>query len=185
MLDDSPAEITKKLKKEEDALRVNVKPKDHAFTEWLTYTFTDKSATAATLALSWDKLEVPVLIEVDVKHIVLANMRNELRGTPAFTWQGWYDAAAYCQENNFNTEEAIKWIDNADRMKPGDFTILQLKASLLRARGETAAADLIMKNLIATAHEADLNAHAAGKNKGSHRNLSAKCKTSSKIVECI
>ncbi|MDP1726632.1 MAG: DUF2911 domain-containing protein [Bacteroidota bacterium] len=156
-------------KKEEDALRVLVKPQAHGFSEWLTYSFVEKSATSTKLSLIWDKLEVPILIEVDVKNIVLANIRNELRGTPAFTWQGWFDAANFCFENKINYEEAQHWIEKANKMKPGDFTILRLKASLLEASGNLKGAEIIMKDLIANAKEADLNAYgyellADGKN---------------------
>lgn len=146
-------------KQEEDALRVLVKPQTHAFTESLTYSFVDKSATSVKLALIWDNIEVPILIDVDVKNIVLANIRNELRGNPAFTWQGWYDAANYCYENKINFEEALHWIEKSDKMKPGDFNILRLKASILEVSGNNTGAEIIMKDLVANAKEADLNAY--------------------------
>ncbi len=146
-------------KQEEDALRVLVKPQTHVFSEWLTYSFVDKSANSTKLSLIWDKLEVPILIEVDVKNIVLKNIRNELRGNPAFTWQGWYDAANYCYENNINLEEALHWIEKADKMKPGDFNILRMKASILEISGNKTGAEMIMKDLVANAKEAELNAY--------------------------
>jgi hypothetical protein len=48
----------------EDALRFTVKPKSGAFTEWLSYTFTDMSPNSAVINLNWEKLVIPFKIEI-------------------------------------------------------------------------------------------------------------------------
>jgi hypothetical protein len=116
-------------KKEEDALRVTVKPEECPAQDWLSYSFAKLQRNSAVLVLTWEKKRIPVKIEVDVKNIVLAKMHNELRTLPAFTWKGWCDAANYCLANEFNYEEAGKWIDRSIGMNE-NFENLQVKAGL-------------------------------------------------------
>ena len=71
-----------------DALRVDVKMKDIPHTEVLTYSFPDMDNNSATLALSWEKKQIPFRIEVDVHKVVLAGFREQLNGYPGFFWQG-------------------------------------------------------------------------------------------------
>lgn len=49
---------------EEDALRVTVTPQKAAHNEWLSYYFTDLTDNSAILNLHWEKLKVPVKVEV-------------------------------------------------------------------------------------------------------------------------
>src|SRR6185503_10236659 len=46
----------------EDALRVTVKPSECEYHEWLTYEFTDRQTDHATVALKWERLQVPIKI---------------------------------------------------------------------------------------------------------------------------
>lgn len=143
-------------KKEEDILRVTVKPIESGFQEWLSYEFTDRQAKSSVVLLAWEKLRVPFKIEVDVDNIVLANYKDQFRGLKAFTWQLWYDAATYCLENNINYEEALKWIDRS--IKNGENSNnLQVKAGLLSKTGQTKEGDEIMKKVLITATEDQIN----------------------------
>ena len=49
---------------ENDALRVTVTPAEAPHQEWLTYGFENLAGTSATAYLRWDKLKIPVKIEV-------------------------------------------------------------------------------------------------------------------------
>ncbi len=49
---------------EEDALRVTVSPVETEHNEWLAYYFTDLADNSATLNLHWEKLKVPVKVQV-------------------------------------------------------------------------------------------------------------------------
>jgi hypothetical protein len=51
-------------KPEDDVLRVTVTPKEGAFQERMLFTFDNLSDKSAQLVLSWEKLQVPVKIEV-------------------------------------------------------------------------------------------------------------------------
>lgn len=146
-------------KKEEDALRVEVTPKSHPHTEWLTYTFFDKSENSVTLSLLWEKLEVPVKIDIDVNNIVFNNMKNELRNIPGFTWEGFYAAADFCYKNNMETEQALKWIETANRYSQNNFNVLKLKANLLERNGNDEEAEKVIKEAISFANEGELNSY--------------------------
>lgn len=121
----------------EDALRVKASPKDNEFTEWLTYEFTDRGTASATLELQWEKKSLPMKIEVpNMTELYLANMRDELRSTAGFSWQGFNSAATYCLNNNTNLEEALGWIEqgiSAPFIGQANFQTLQTKSLLLFA----------------------------------------------------
>lgn len=143
-------------KQEEDALRVAVKPAAVPMQDWLSYDFIDRNPKSVVLALTWEKLRVPVRIDVDVKNVVLANIRNEVRGRAWFNWQGPYEAANYSLENNFNFDEALKWIDRSLLMKQ-NFSNLHVKAGLLEKTGKAKEASEIMARAMTIADEAELN----------------------------
>ncbi len=77
-----------------DALRVQVKPQKHDYREWLTYEFTERRPTQATVELQWEDLSVPFKIKVDnANEIYISKLKQELPGVPGFDYKS-YDAAA-------------------------------------------------------------------------------------------
>ena len=64
----------------EDALRVKVKPEvlDKSV-EWLKYDFINEKEFATTIALSWEKLQIPFKVEVDYIKTQLDVFRKELQ----------------------------------------------------------------------------------------------------------
>ena len=68
----------------EDALRVETKPEDAAYTEYLMYGFDNrKGNSSATAYLQWENKRIPLSIEVpNVNDIYLGIIRNELRNFP-------------------------------------------------------------------------------------------------------
>jgi Protein of unknown function (DUF2911) len=128
----------------EDALRVKVKPEKSAYTEWLTYDFTDRHPDKATLALRWEELQVPVQLSVDnLPDLYIANMRQELRSSPGFTWTNWTAAAQYALANKTNLPEAERWAEQAVNAGFGgqaNFTTLSTLAQLQVANGKGAEA---------------------------------------------
>lgn len=144
----------------EDALRVQVKPAKSEFHEWLTYEFTDRQPDKATVALKWENLQVPFRITVDnAADLYVQNMRNELRSSPGFGWQGWNMAAQYALENKVNLEEGLRWAENAVNPPSGtaNFTTLSTLARLQEANGKAADAkksmDLALAHPTATPFE--------------------------------
>jgi hypothetical protein len=53
-----------KYNKDEDAMRVTVTPVKAEHQEWLAYGFEDLAGTSATLCLRWEKLKVPIKVNL-------------------------------------------------------------------------------------------------------------------------
>ena len=140
----------------QDVLRANIKLRDVAFTELLTYDFTDVSKTSANLVLNWEKKQFPVKIEFDVDNIVLANAEEELKGPVGFNWQGFASAANYALQNKVNLQQGLTWIDKAIAQNKS-FNTLSVKAGLLKELGKAEESAKIMDEAIAMATENELN----------------------------
>jgi tetratricopeptide (TPR) repeat protein len=144
--------------KSEDALRVTITPKPVNYQDWLSYSFTNLKPNAATVALTWEKLSAEFTVSVDVNNVVLQNIRTELRGVQGFSWQALQQAAAFCQRNNLALDDGMKWVDQSINIQR-TFANLRTKSQLLVKKGNTAEADKLMKESMALADEAQLNAY--------------------------
>ena len=140
----------------EDVVRVSVKPEPAQFVERLAYTFDEPTNDATALALRWEKLRVAVPIAIDTKQVTLASIREQLRGLPRFSWQGWNQAAAWCARNDVSTDEAMAWADRSISMQK-TFGNLRTKALLLEKRGDVKTAAALRAEAMPLATEADVN----------------------------
>lgn len=137
---------------QEDALRVKVKPQPLASSvEWLQYSFENETPNSATIALSWEKLQIPFKVEVNLGKLQLESFRQELRSSKGFTWNAWQQAADYCLQNNTNLDEGLGWAQqsiNAPFVGEANFTTLSTEAGLLRKLGRQASADSAMQKAL-------------------------------------
>jgi tetratricopeptide (TPR) repeat protein len=141
----------------EDALRVTVTPRPaEAFEERLSYRFDDPTQNSVTLALRWEKLAVPLKIEVDTPKAVMENMRAELRGLPRFGFAGWNQAARYWLANGGDLAEAQRFADRAVQMNEG-YTTLNTRAMLLEKKGDAKGAAEARARAMTLATEQDIN----------------------------
>ena len=119
-------------KQEEDALRVNVKPRPIEMEEALEYEFEDLKPDSTTVTLKWEKLAVPFKVAINDIEATVANIRNQMRGRGQFEWEAPNQAAQFCLSKKINLDEALKWVDlsiqNEER-----FENLTTKADLLKA----------------------------------------------------
>ena len=97
----------------EDALRVEVKPQATDFREALSYDFDDVKPDATLLTMRWEKVAVPVHIDVNTNQIVEANLHSQLRGLSQYTWDGWNDAAQFLLTNKTDLPEALQFSDRS------------------------------------------------------------------------
>ena len=131
----------------EDALRVTAVPTSGDQVEWLRYQFIDQTDESAKVELAWEKKRASFTVAVDVKAVTLNNIRNELRNTQGFTWQGYNSAAQYCLQNDVSLEEGLAW---ANRSISGGFgaqptfSNYQTKSAILTKLGRTAEAEEAM-----------------------------------------
>ncbi|MEO8431005.1 MAG: DUF2911 domain-containing protein [Acidobacteriota bacterium] len=141
----------------EDAARVTVHPRPAAFEERLSYRFDDPTETSVTAVLHWEKLEVPIAIQIDTKAVALASIRDQLRGLPRFGWQGWNQAAAYSlRAETGNVEEALGWADRSIGLNE-NFNNLRTKAGLIELKGDAKAAAALRARALQVAREPEYN----------------------------
>jgi tetratricopeptide (TPR) repeat protein len=126
---------------------------------WGSFSYPEDSSVYATLR--WEKLAVPVKIEVDTGQVVADSLREQLRGLARFSWQPWAQAAAWCAAYDINLDKAAKWADNSIGLNR-NFTNLGVKATLLEKRGDTAAAAALRQEALGLATEAEMNLYCYG-----------------------
>jgi len=120
-------------KKEEDALRVDVKARPTTENEEaLEYEFEELMPDSTAVTLKWEKLAVPFKVTVSDSEATLQNVRNQMRGHAQYEWQASNQAAQFCLTRKINLDEALKWVDisiqNEER-----FENLATKSDLLKA----------------------------------------------------
>ncbi|PKV51669.1 tetratricopeptide repeat protein [Aquimarina sp. MAR_2010_214] len=126
----------------EDALRVDVKTKEAAHTEMLTFLFPKVEANSAVATLRWEKKEIPFKIEVDVKNVVMKDIKNDLRNSAGFTQSNWDSAANYAF-NAGELDQALEWVDasiSGSFFSKETFANLSLKSQILSKQGKTSEA---------------------------------------------
>jgi Protein of unknown function (DUF2911) len=121
-------------KKDEDALRVTVKPQPADFHEALTYDFDDVKPDSALVTLSWEKVAVPFRVAVNVNDIVEASIPRQLRGLNQYYWEGWDDVASYYLASKTHLDEALKDEDQSLRIEERYDNLLN-KSQILEAMG--------------------------------------------------
>ncbi|WP_024772618.1 DUF2911 domain-containing protein [Aquimarina macrocephali] len=126
----------------EDALRVDVKTKETAHTEMLTFLFPKVEANSAVVALRWEKKEIPFTIGVDVKNVVMKGIKNDLRNSAGFTQTNWDNAANYAFSAG-ELDQALEWVDasiSGSFFSKETFANLSLKSQILAKQGKTSEA---------------------------------------------
>jgi hypothetical protein len=120
-------------KQDEDALRVNVKPRPLAEQkEALEFEFDDLKPDSTAVTLKWEKLGVPFTVSIKDADQTLQNIRAQLKGRGQFTWQALDEAAQFCLTRKINLDEALQWAD-ASIQNEERFDNLSTKADILKA----------------------------------------------------
>jgi tetratricopeptide (TPR) repeat protein len=97
----------------EDAIRVTVKPESAPHQERLLFGFDQLTDTSTRVFLHWEKLLAGFTAQFDVENIVIGNIKNELRGRAAFSWQSWHQAALHCLQSKTNLDLGLAWINKS------------------------------------------------------------------------
>jgi tetratricopeptide (TPR) repeat protein len=132
----------------QDALRVTTKPHKNDYREWLTYEFTVRKPTEATVELQWEDLAIPMTIQVEnANDIYIALLRDELTSSSGFSYQAFSAAAQFCVQANTHLEQGLEWASAAiDRPFIGqkNFETYAVKGLVLAKMGKDAEADKAM-----------------------------------------
>ncbi|MFI5198166.1 MAG: DUF2911 domain-containing protein [Thermoanaerobaculia bacterium] len=139
---------------DKDALRVKVKPEAADMNELFTIHFPAVTATSATLALSWEKLQVPVSITVDTNDRFLAKAKDAVAKAKADDWQTPLTAARYLYDNKIALDDAAKWLEKSIAIK-ATFGNLSAKANALAAEGKPKDAIAMAEKALATGAAAE------------------------------
>jgi tetratricopeptide (TPR) repeat protein len=130
-----------------DVLRVTTKWENAPFVEQLSYGFSDVTKDSAVLSLSWERKRFSLPIKVDTDQLVLAALKEELRGSKGFRYQNWLAASDYLLQNNLELPLALEWADSAlsdPNFGERNFNTLSNKADILDKLGRGAEASTLM-----------------------------------------
>jgi Protein of unknown function (DUF2911) len=118
-------------KKEQDFLRVDVKPVAIAERERLGFVFPDFNNDQATLALEWEKVRLPLVVKLKTKEQAEQIVKN-LQESPQGAWT---QAARYELEQTKNLEAALKLAEKSISVQE-DWLNVWTKAQILAAKGD-------------------------------------------------
>jgi tetratricopeptide (TPR) repeat protein len=146
----------------EDAARVTVTPVASAvLEERLSFSFENLSATQAVLVMKWEKLSVPVKIEVDTNKVVMERAKGVLRGVAGFYSDPWYEAGQYAFFTANNLDEALKFVDKSIESN-AVYKNLMLRSAIVAKKGNAADAAETKAKAQAIATENDAAEFAYG-----------------------
>ena len=116
-------------KKEDDVLRVEVKPQPAPMRERLAYLFSNFNDAGGSLDLEWEKLRVSLPIKVKTDEQVAASIKGLENGG----WSPWANAARY-ELDKKSYDQGLSLVDKSIQIKE-TWLNLFVKAQLLAARG--------------------------------------------------
>lgn len=135
-----------------NVLMFSVMPEQAPHEEWLSYNFTDISASAAKVTLRWEKLSVPFTVSTDTK----ANMKKM---ETSLTNQAASQAALFARytfDTKTDAEEGMKAIERAIAMNPS-YGNLALKSQMQAQQEKYADAIKTGEMAIETGKKANAN----------------------------
>jgi hypothetical protein len=131
---DAKVQSAADYKQENDAARITAKPESIPNTiETFTIGLGDVKGASATLNFLWDKTRVPVKLTTnDVEQVSKELETVGSAGTPLDPRTA-YQAAAFYYDNNKDTNQAARWIDQALEKNP-DAYFMHYKKAQIQAR---------------------------------------------------
>lgn len=120
-----------------DALRVTVKPQKIPAQETLSYSFDDVTARSAKFALKWEKVAVPLTIDIgDVTARMMGQIRDAVKNRKADDLRPWNQGATYVFTFKVRDsyDEALGWLDSSLATREA-FGIMVTRARLLADMG--------------------------------------------------
>lgn len=120
-----------------DVARVNVKPQQAEFREWLTFEIPQMTTDTGTVHIRWANVAVPFTIDTKSTERTMTQLRNAMK--PG--WMVPYQAASFAFENKGAATDAEMnaWIEDSIRIQP-NIANLYLRARMAHAAGNKADA---------------------------------------------
>jgi hypothetical protein len=129
-----------------DVLTLEVKPREAEFLERMRFSFENMTDDGGDLVLRWEKLELPLHIDVDVVTPVIESTRAALDSLEADDWRTPYRAAEFLYDRDVHADLATEWAGRSTQIQ-GNHANLSLLAKLAARAGN-------MKDAIALAKKA-------------------------------
>ncbi|MBE7539896.1 MAG: DUF2911 domain-containing protein [Opitutaceae bacterium] len=122
-----------------DVVRIQARPeKTAAPVETFAIGISENRDGAATLFFTWERVRVPVSVEVDVKGMLLPRIEAVMASNS--DKKPYAQAALFNLDNNLDLDKAVTWIDAAIAAKPEIFYYSYHKARILAKKGDKAGA---------------------------------------------
>jgi len=150
-----------------DALRVNVKPHKHDYTEYLTYTFPVRKPAEAMAELQWEDLAVPFTVTVpDINELYVSRLRQELTNSTGFNYQAYLNAAQFCVQANTHLDQGLQWAEAAISQPfvgQSNFSTLSIKAMVLSKMNRQDEAGKLMQTALRLPGTTPMEIHTYGR----------------------
>jgi hypothetical protein len=141
----------------DDAARVKVKPvRLSQAVETFTIDVNDVRDESATLNLSWDRVRVPVKLEIPIKDRLASQIEAAMAASEGT--KPYYQAASFYHDHDLDLQKALKWVDAAIAEREAHF-IVHLKAKILAKLGDKAGARAAAKRSTELAIQAKDNSY--------------------------
>ena len=122
-----------------DVLRVKVKPAAGELRESFEIGFQNVGADSATLVIAWEKVAVPVSLQVDTKGRTIARAREAVAKAKIDDWETPLGVARYYATEKVNLPEALALAEKSITIKKG-YANVAWKARILALDGKSADA---------------------------------------------
>jgi hypothetical protein len=127
----------------QDLLRFKVKPtRLNNKVETMTIQFADVHQDNCLLQILWENTGVNIYLKNDIDNRIMANILEAMKGEK----KPYYMSAIWCYNHNRNLEQALGWMQEADKAQPQAFNIKYWLARLQLKTGDK-------KSAIASANE--------------------------------
>ncbi len=114
-----------------DVLRCSIKPEMVWNEEWLSYSFSNLTASSVTLVLRWEKIALPVPIEVNTEAI----LAKANKAAFSMSWQQYTNYALFCLNSKTNWDKGMEAVNQSIAINE-NASNLRMKAELLAQSGK-------------------------------------------------
>ena len=138
-------------KKENEALRINVKPSTLSNkVETFTINVADITSNTANIEMLWEQTRIAFNVVADIDSKIMKNIESSIEKDS----RPYYQAATYYYENNKDLSKALAWINKAVEQNPKAFWVLHTKAKIQAKQKDFAGAIAAAEQSMALAKEA-------------------------------
>ncbi len=121
----------------QDLLRFKVKPtKLNNRVETLAIQFADVQEEDCLLQILWEKTGINLHLKTDVANRIMANIQEAMKGEK----KPYYMSAVWCYNHDRNLEQALSWMQEADKAQPQAYNIKYWLARLQLKTGDKKSA---------------------------------------------